>query len=173
MEIPSVDFVFVRQKECNDKAFGYDTINSKELLGKGKHVLFALPGAFTPTCTQFQLPSFEATYNNFKLEGVDEVWCVSVNDGFVMNAWQRELGIEKVKLIPDGNALFTGLMNQLVTKMPNGFGLRSWRYACIIENGVITKLFEEPGKEDDAKEDPYEVTYPENITNWLRHGEVL
>ena len=61
-------------------------------------------GAFTPTCTQFQLPSFEAAYNNFKLEGVDEVWCVSVNDGFVMNAWQRELGIEKVKMIPDGNA---------------------------------------------------------------------
>ena len=173
MEIPSVDFVFVRQKDCHDKAFGYDTINSKELLGKGKHVLFALPGAFTPTCTQFQLPSFEATYNNFKLEGVDEVWCISVNDGFVMNAWQRELGIEKVKLIPDGNALFTGLMNQLVTKMPNGFGLRSWRYACIIEEGVITRLFEEPGKIDDAEEDPYEITYPENILNWLRHGEDL
>ena len=173
MEVPSVDFVFVSQKDCNDKAFGYVNKNSSELFGSGKHVLFALPGAFTPTCTQFQLPSFEATYNNFKLEGVDEVWCISVNDGFVMNAWQRELGIEKVKLIPDGNALFTGLMNQLVTKMPEGFGLRSWRYACIIENGVITKLFEEPGKEDDAKEDPYEVTYPENITNWLRHGEVL
>ena len=69
MEIPSVDFVFVRQKDCHDKAFGYDTVNSKELLGTGKHVLFALPGAFTPTCTQFQLPSFESSYNNFKEEG--------------------------------------------------------------------------------------------------------
>ena len=94
-----------------------------------------------------------------------------MNDGFVMNAWQKELGIEKVKLIPDGNAMFTGLMNQLVTKTPNGFGLRSWRYACIIEEGVITKMFEEPGKVDDAEEDPYEVSYPENIINWIRNGE--
>ena len=132
--------------------------------------MFALPGAFTPTCTQFQLPSFESSYNNFKEEGY-EVWCISVNDGFVMNAWQKELGIEKVKLIPDGNAMFTGLMNQLVTKTPNGFGLRSWRYACIIEEGVITKMFEEPGKVDDAEEDPYEVSYPENIINWIRNGE--
>ena len=67
--------------------------------------------------------------------------------------------------------MFTGLMNQLVTKTPNGFGLRSWRYACIIEEGVITKMFEERGKVDDAEEDPYEVSYPENIINWIRNGE--
>jgi peroxiredoxin len=90
-----------------------------------------------------------------------------------MNAWQRELGIEKVKLIPDGNAMWTGLMNQLVTKNDKGFGLRSWRYACVIEDGVITKLFEEPGKVDDTDEDPYEVSYPENVVNWIRTGEEI
>lgn len=173
MNIPSVEFIFVRQKDCNDKAFGFDKVNSVDLLGKGKHVVFALPGAFTPTCTQFQLPSYEASYSNFKEEGVDEVWCISVNDGFVMNAWQKELGIEKVKLIPDGNAMWTGLMNQLVTKNDKGFGLRSWRYACVIEDGVITKMFEEPGKVDDTDEDPYEVSYPENVVNWIRTGETF
>lgn len=168
ISLPEVDFVFVRQKDCKDKDCRFETVNSLDLWGKGRHVIFALPGAFTPTCTQFQLPSYEASYDSFIGQGkCDGVSCISVNDGFVMNAWKQELGIEKVQLVPDGNGMFTGLMNMLVTKNNLGFGLRSWRYAAVIEDGVVMKIFEEPGKIDDCEDDPYEVSFPENVLMYL------
>ena len=91
-----------------------------------------------------------------------------MNDAFVMNAWAKAQGIEKVKVIPDGSGVFTGQMGMLVCKDNLGFGLRSWRYAAIIDNGTIEKLFIEPGQGDNISEDPYDVTSPERILEWLK-----
>lgn len=135
-------------------------------------VLFSLPGAFTPTCSTYQLPGFEENYEEFQRLGIDEIYCISVNDAFVMNQWGKQQGIENVKLIPDGSGVFTGQMNMTVSKDNLGFGLRSWRYACIIDNGNIEKWFVEPGKDDNHAEDPYGETSPERILEWLRAYKV-
>ena len=103
---------------------------------KGKRVvLFSLPGAFTPTCSTFQLPDFEKLYPEFKELGIDEVYCLAVNDAFVMNAWGRHNNLQHVKLIPDGNGEFTRKMGMLVAKYNLGFGMRSWRYAAVVNDG--------------------------------------
>ncbi|GAB4348238.1 MAG: peroxiredoxin [Oricola sp.] len=131
---------------------------------KGKRVvLFSLPGAFTPTCSTYQLPDFEKLYDEFKAKGIDEIYCISVNDAFVMNAWGKAQGIEKVKLIPDGSGEFTRKMGMLVRKDNLGFGLRSWRYGAVINDGVVEKWFEEEGFSDNCESDPYGVSSPQNI----------
>ena len=131
-------------------------------------VLFSLPGAFTPTCTSQQLPGFEKLYEDFKAYGIDEIYCISVNDSFTMNAWAFREGIKDVKVIPDGSAEFTEGMDMLVRKDDKGFGARSWRYAAIIKNGEITKMFEEPGKCDNSVDDPYGESSPENVLQYLK-----
>ena len=96
-------------------------------------VVFSLPGAFTPTCSATHLPRYEELAPVFAANGVDEILCVSVNDGFVMQAWQRDQGIEKVRVIPDGNGHFTAGMGMLVDKEDLGFGKRSWRYSMLVK----------------------------------------
>ncbi len=135
---------------------------------KGKRViLFSLPGAFTPTCSTYQLPDFERMYPEFKAHGIDEIYCLSVNDAFVMNAWGRQQNLENVKLIPDGSGSFTRRMGMLVTKDNLGFGMRSWRYAAIVNDGVVEAWFEEPGASDDCETDPYGETSPQNVLDKL------
>lgn len=160
-EIPNVEFIFRENSE-------FVTRTSKELFNGKRVVLFSLPGAFTPTCSAYQLPGFEEKYDDFIGSGIDDIYCISVNDGFVMNAWAKGQGIEKVKLIPDGNAYFTRSMGMLVTKSNLGFGDRSWRYAAVVNDGIIEKLFVEAGKRDNADTDPYEVTNPETILSYLK-----
>ena len=109
-------------------------VTTDELFKDKKVVVFSLPGAFTPTCSSEQLPAYEEMYDKFKNVGVDEVYCVSVNDAFVMNAWARDLGIKNVKMIPDGCGTFTRSMGRLVNKPAQGFGMRSWRYSALIDN---------------------------------------
>ena len=135
----------------------------------GKRViLFSLPGAFTPTCSTFQLPGFEEMFNEFQeVHGIDEIYCMSVNDAFVMNAWVKQREIKNVKIIPDGNGEFTGRLGMLVTKKNLGFGLRSWRYAAIVNDGLIEAWFEEPGYTNEATDDPYGVSSPENVMAYL------
>jgi peroxiredoxin len=136
---------------------------------KGKKiVLFALPGAFTPTCSSTHAPGYEAKYDEFKKLGVDEVVCLSVNDAFVMKKWADDLGIKKVFMLPDGNADFTRKMGMLVKKTNLGFGDRSWRYSAYVEDGVIKKLFVEEGFEDDCKEDPFEVSDADTMLKFLK-----
>ena len=160
-EIPQVEFVFRENGEFVNRT-------SKELFDGKRVVIFSLPGAFTPTCSAYQLPGFEEKYEDFIGNGIDAIYCISVNDGFVMNAWAKDQGIERVKLIPDGNAYFTRSMGMLVTKSNLGFGERSWRYAAVIDKGIIEKLFIEAGKRDNADTDPYEVTNPETILSYLK-----
>jgi peroxiredoxin len=160
-EIPNVEFVFREGGE-------FVTRTSSEMFKGKRVVIFSLPGAFTPTCSAYQLPGFEEKYDDFKNLGIDEIYCISVNDGFVMNAWAQDQNIQNVKLIPDGNAYFTRSMGMLVNKSNLGFGERSWRYAAVVKDGIIEKLFVEAGQRDNADTDPYEATTPDNVLSYVR-----
>jgi len=144
-----------------EKKTTYDYFAAKRV------VVFSLPGAFTPTCSTYQLPAFEEMYPTFKNRGIDEVYCISVNDAFVMNKWAADQNISNVKMICDGSAEFTRGMNMDVQKNNLGFGTRSWRYAMVVNNGLIESFFVEKGKEDNHDQDPYEYTIPYYILDTL------
>ncbi len=136
---------------------------------KGKNiVLFALPGAFTPTCSSTHAPGYEKHYKDFKKLGVDEVICLSVNDAFTMFKWGKDLKIKNVFMLPDGNAEFTSKMGMLVKKENLGFGSRSWRYSMHVVNGVIKKMFIEKGMKDNMKTDPFEVSDAGTMLAYLK-----
>ncbi len=160
-QVPQVEFIFREDGQ-------FITRTSSNLFDNKRVVIFSLPGAFTPTCSAYQLPGFEEKYEEFTALGIDAIYCLSVNDGFVMNAWAQDQNIEKVKLIPDGNAYFTRSMGMLVNKSNLGFGDRSWRYAAVVDNGIIEKLFVEVGQRDNADTDPYEETTPENVFEYVK-----
>ena len=133
-----------------------------------RSLVVSLPGAFTPIWSEMQLPGLEALYDDYKEKGIDEVYCLSVNDSFVMNAWAKEHEIEKVKMIPDGSGEFTRDMDMIVFKPAQNFGLRSWRYAMIVNDMEIEQMIVEPGKNQQGlDDDPYEETKPENILSKL------
>jgi len=137
-------------------------LTTEEIFNNKKVIVFSLPGAFTPTCSTFQLPGFELDAQKFYDKGVDDIYCISVNDAFVMNAWRDAQNLKNVKVIPDGNGDFTKGMNMDVTFNNRGFGMRSWRYAMIVDNGTVTKMFIEPDSTP-ADPDPYGETTPENV----------
>lgn len=173
--IPNVTFALREGDEAPEGGgcpiggkFVYKT--AMELFGGRRVLIFSLPGAFTPTCSTYQLPGFEENHAEFKAQGIDDIYCISVNDAFVMNAWAEKLGIKNVKVIPDGNGDFTRLMGMLVNKTEIGFGPRSHRYAAVINDGVIEKLFEEPGREDNHAGDPYGESSPDNVMAYLRRA---
>ena len=146
----------------------YETVDSDHWFKGKTAVVFSLPGAFTPTCSTQQLPGYEDRYQEFRDEGIDEIYCVSVNDSFVMNAWAKDLGIENVKLLPDGNGMFTKRMEQIVDKQNSGMGTRSWRYAMILKDSEIIKQWVEEGKADNSSADPYSNTDPGTVINWIK-----
>ncbi len=150
-----------------ENPYRWQDVSSKEIFDGKTIVLFGLPGAFTPTCSGTHLPGFEKAYDAFKKLGIDEVYCLSVNDAFVMKKWADSLGIKKVKMLPDGNATFTEGMGMLVKKENLGFGNRSWRYSMLVTDGIIKKLFAEPGFGDNATEDPFEVSGAETLLTYL------
>ena len=138
---------------------------------KGKRVvLFSLPGAFTPTCSTYQLPGFEDNFSKFQELGIDEIYCMSVNESFVMKKWAQMQEIKNVKVIPDGSGEFTRKIGMLVAKDNLGFGMRSWRYAAIVNNGVVEAWFEEPGRCDNHGEDPYGESSPETLLAYLENA---
>tara|TARA_B110000438_G_C15812776_1_gene650453 strand:+ start:387 stop:920 length:534 start_codon:yes stop_codon:yes gene_type:complete len=147
----------------------WEEVNTSDLF-KGKRViLFSLPGAFTPVCSEKQLPGFERNYKKICSMGIDEIYCISVNDGFVMNAWADLQKLKNVKVLPDGNTDFTRSMGMLVQKNHVGFGMRSWRYCAVINNGIIEKWWQESGINNAGNDqDPYEETTPENCINYLK-----
>tara|TARA_B100001175_G_scaffold43390_1_gene32613 strand:- start:1237 stop:1761 length:525 start_codon:yes stop_codon:yes gene_type:complete len=143
-------------------------VTTDDLFNNKKVVLFSLPGAYTPTCSSQQLPGYEEKYEELK-KYVDEVYCLSVNDSFVMNAWFRDQNINKVKPIGDGEGKFTEGMDMLVKKPKQGFGMRSWRYSAYIENGDIVKIFEENGKNNESNDDdPFKVSDVNTMLNYLK-----
>ena len=160
-QVPQVNF---RVRELGEWV---DTNTDTYFKGK-RVVLFSLPGAFTPTCSNQQLPGFEKQVELFKTYNIDDVYCISVNDSFVMNAWATDQKLENVKVIPDGNGQFTQEMGMLCQKRDKCFGQRSWRYAMVVNDGSIEQMFVEPGKIDDAPEDPYGESSPENVLKYLK-----
>jgi peroxiredoxin len=173
--VPSVIFKTRVRDESADTYSGpnpyrWEDVTTFDLFANKRVVLFSLPGAFTPTCSTFQLPGFENKFAEFKVLGIDDIYCISVNDAFVMNAWAKQQKLQNVKVIPDGSFEFTRKMNMEVSKDNLGFGVRSWRYACVINNGKIEKWFIEPGKRWEAENDPYGETTPENVLNWLKEN---
>lgn len=170
MRIPHATFKMrVRDESLGgENPYRWQDMNSDELFAGKRVVLFALPGAFTPTCSATHLPRYEERYDEFKARGVDEVYCLSVNDAFVMNQWARTQGADKVKLLPDGNAEFTRKMGRLVDKSNLGFGMRSWRYSLYAEDGEIKQMFDEPGLMDNCPDDPFQVSDADTMLEWLK-----
>lgn len=120
---------------------GPEQAQTADLLGHGTVVLFGVPGAFTPTCSDYHLPGFVVRADDLKAKGVDKVYCVAVNDAFVMGAWGKANGVEgKVGLIADGSAVFTRALGLEVDLSGGGLGVRSKRYAAVIKDGVVTHL---------------------------------
>ena len=149
--------------------FRWQDVSSDEIFAGRRVVVFALPGAFTPTCSSTHLPGYESAYDDFKAEGVDEVYCLSVNDAFTMFQWGIHMDVKNVKLLPDGSGTFTSGMDMLVAKDNLGFGQRSWRYSMLVEDGEVVKMFAEPGKQDDCPTDPFEVSDADTMLNFIRN----
>ena len=146
-KVPNVTFKTRANGEFVDRSSG-DIFKGRTV------VVFALPGAFTPTCSSTHLPRYNELAGVFRQNGVDEIVCLAVNDAFVMDAWKAQQEADAVTLIPDGNGEFTEAMGMLVDKSDLGFGPRSWRYSMLVKDGVIEKMFiepEEPG-------DPFQVS---------------
>ena len=122
-------------------------LSSEELFSGKKVILFALPGAFTPTCSKAHLPGFVANADKIKAKGVDDIVCLSVNDAWVMDAWGKDQNADEIHMVADGSANFTQAVGLELDRTAGGMGIRSQRYAMIVEDGVVTALnVEEPGK---------------------------
>jgi len=159
--VPQTTFRTRRQHEWVD-------VSTDEIF-KGKTVvIFALPGAFTPTCSSTHVPRYNQLTPSLKQQGVDEVICISVNDAFVMNEWKREQKADNVTFLPDGNGDFSRGMGMLVPKSDLGFGERSWRYSMLVRDGVIEKMFIEA----DVPGDPFEVSDADTMLDYVAPNAV-
>lgn len=160
--VPSVTF-----RARDDE--GWVELNSDDLFKGKRVVVFSLPGAFTPTCSATHLPRYERLAPVFKACGIDDIICVSVNDGFIMHAWAKDQSITDVRLLPDGNGDFTRGMGMLVQKQELGFGDRSWRYSMLVDDGVVEKMFVEP----DLPGDPFEVSDADTMLRYINADAVI
>merc|ERR1719232_208986 len=181
--VPSVTFkTRVRIDSDVENPFDWKDVTSEDIFKGKRIVLFSLPGAFTPTCSSTHLPGYEKNYDEIKGLGVDAVYCLSVNDAFVMRQWGLHQGLkedksklntpdyfENVQLIPDGAVAFTRGMGMSCTwTKERGFGERSWRYSCVINDMKVEKLFCEPHRVEDSGPDPFEVSDAETMLAYLR-----
>ena len=152
-----------------DNPFHWQDVSTDDIFKSKTIVVLALPGAYTPTCSSKHLPGYVAKYQALLDQGVDEVYCLSVNDAFVMFQWSKHLDITTVKMLPDGNGDFTRAMGMLVKKENFGFGSRSWRYSMVVEDKMIVKLFSEPGQIDNCPDDPFTVSDVDTLLDYLKH----
>lgn len=147
----------------------WKNVTTDEIFSGKKVVVFSLPGAYTPTCSSSHVPRYNELAPVFKQNGIDEIVCISVNDGFVMAAWQAEQHAERIRFIPDGNSTFTEAMGMLVDKSDLGFGPRSWRYSMLVDDGVIKKMFIEP----DVKGDPFQVSDADTMLRYVNAQAII
>ena len=150
-----------------ENPYRWDLKTTRELFGGKRVLIFGLPGAFTPTCSNNQLPTFEKMAQEFYNKGIDEIWCTSVNDAFVMHQWGLSQNLKEVKLLPDGSGHFARGLDMLVEKDNLGFGLRSWRYALIADDLKIEVFSEEEVPMHNCPTDPYEKSKPEHVITLL------
>ena len=181
MVLPLVTFkTRTRVESDSENPFEWKDLTTDDYFKNKKCVLFSLPGAFTPTCSASHLPGYEKLYDQFKKLGIDEIYCLSVNDAFVMRKWGLDQGLEedltpgsfgfkKVKLIPDGACLFTREIGMSCTwDSERGFGERSWRYSSLIIDGVVKKVFIEEPFVQNSEADPYQVSDAETMLNYVK-----
>ncbi len=143
-------------------------VTTEDLFGGKNVIVFALPGAFTPTCSSTHLPRFNELAPVFHKEGIDSILCISVNDAFVLSAWAGDQSVDKITFVPDGNGEFTREMGMLVDKSDLGFGMRSWRYSMLVRDGIIEKMF----VEEEGPGDPFKVSDADTMLNYLNaHAE--
>ncbi|MEH6631515.1 MAG: peroxiredoxin [Halopseudomonas aestusnigri] len=169
-QIPNTVFHTRVRNEALDgpNPFEWKTVTSDDVFKGRNIVLFALPGAFTPACSDSHLPGFETLYDDFVAQGIDDVICLSVNDAFTMFQWGKLQGIEKVRMLPDGNGDFTKAMGMLVSRSNQGMGSRSWRYSMHVEKGEIQKIFAEDNFQDNPEGVPLQVSDADTILNYLK-----
>ena len=167
--IPDTVFYMRERDESigGDNPFKWVLKTSKDIFAGKRVVVFSLPGAFTPTCSTFQVPGYEAAYDEMLSLGIDDVYVISVNDAFVMRKWMIDQGVSKIKALPDGNGSFTEGMDMLVDKHNLGFGKRSWRYSMVVNDMRLERMFDEYGFMDNCPTDPYDRSSPENMLEYL------
>lgn len=158
--IPQVELAELRNGEVRH-------LLSSELCAGRRVILFALPGAFTPTCSTAHVPGYVSRLKDFRAAGIDDVVCLSVNDPFVMEAWQRSEKAQGIHFVADPFAEFTREMGMAVDKRDKGLGVRSWRYSMLVADGHIEKMFIEPDKPGD----PFEVSDADTLLRYLRPGQ--
>ena len=146
--LPAVTLMEYMETEGEGCSIGPNPVDTTKAMAGKTLAIFALPGAFTPTCSAKHVPGYLEHYNDLKAAGVDEIWCVAVNDAFVMGAWARELGTAgKVRMLGDGSADFTKAVGLTLDLTARGMGLRSNRYSMLVKNGVVKSLnVEAPAK---------------------------
>lgn len=170
--VPNVTFkTRVRDESIAPNPFRWEDLTTDQIFKGKKVVVFSLPGAFTPTCSSNHLPRYEELMGEFKAQGVDQIICISVNDAFVMFQWGKQVGANEVFLLPDGNGEFTRKMGMLVDKSNLGFGMRSWRYSMLVNDGNIEKVFLEPDFGDNCPIDPFEVSDADTMLAYLKGTE--
>jgi glutaredoxin/glutathione-dependent peroxiredoxin len=147
-KLPEATLYEFNEVESPGCAIGPMPVKLSEATAGKRIALFALPGAFTPTCSGKHVPGYTAAFGELRAKGIDEIWCVSVNDAFVMGAWGREQKAQgKVRMLGDGNGDFTKALGLEFDLTARGFGVRSQRYSMLVENGVVKSLnLEAPGK---------------------------
>lgn len=148
--------------------FEWKQLTSDDVFKARKVVLFALPGAFTPACSESHLPGYEQLHDELIEAGAEKVICLAVNDAFVMYHWARSRDIKKVFMLPDGNGDFTRKMGMLVKRTSTGMGMRSWRYSMFVDDRKIRKMFIEPGFADDPPGVPLECSGAQTMLSYLR-----
>jgi thioredoxin-dependent peroxiredoxin len=151
-----------------ENPFRWQDVSTADIFAGKKVIVFSLPGAFTPTCSTSHLPRYEELYSEFKALGIDEIYCLSVNDAFVMYQWGLKQNAKNVKLLPDGNGEFSKAMGMLVDKSNLGFGMRSWRYSMLVNDSKVEKVFSEEGFIDNCPTDPFEVSDADTMLAYLK-----
>ena len=180
MTLPDVVFkTRVRVDSDEENQFTWKDLTTADYFAGKKCILFSLPGAFTPICSASHLPRYVELYDEFKSLGIDEIYCLSVNDAFVMRKWGLDQGLEEdktigstgfknVKLIPDGACNFTRKVGMnCVWDSERGFGERSWRYSALIVNGIVKKVFIEEPFVQNSEPDPFNVSDAKTMLNYI------
>lgn len=159
--IPHVNLVFFEENEYLTKDI-FDLFNGKRIL------LFSSRGAFTYVSSEHHLINFEQKYEDIISYGIDEIYCISIDNPLVIHNWANSLGISKVKMIPDSNGSFTEKIGMKITQNKIGIPFSSWRYCAVIENNQIQWIIEEEGKADENLNDEYNLTTPDVVIDYLK-----
>lgn len=166
IRIPEVTF-HVRAQVSEAPGYEWRKLTTRDVFSGRRVVVFAVPGCYTPTCTSNHLPGYEAAHARIAEYGIDDIYCLSVNDSYTMNAWLTSQGVNHVKALPDGSGEFTRKIGFLVDKSNQGMGMRSWRYSMCVRDGIVEALFSEPGLADNTDADPFVASDAETMIRYL------